>query len=255
MRSRLILPKTPRQIKRMREAGRIVGHVLEEMERLVTPGVTTRELDYVADTLIREMGGTPSFKGYHGYPATICTSVNDEVVHGIPRKRVLRDGDIVSVDVGAIYDGYQGDAARTYVVGTVPERVLRLLAATEAALKAGIAAARTGARLSDISHAIEQCARREGLEVIREYGGHGIGESMHEPPQIWNWGEPGHGPLLRSGMTFALEPMFTLGGHATRVRDDGWTVATADGSYAAHFEHTIVVTDDGGEILTLNTYS
>lgn len=236
----------------MREAGRIVARVLEEMERLVGPGVRTRELDEAAEALIASLGGTPSFKGYHGYPATICTSVNDEVVHGIPGDRVLRGGDIVSVDVGAIYEGYQGDAARTFVIGRVSDDVWRLLRATEGALDAGIAAARGGARLGDVSHAIEQVARSEGLEVVREYGGHGIGRRMHEPPQVWNWGPAGRGPVLRAGMTFALEPMFTLGTHATRVHEDGWTVSTVDGSYSAHFEHTVVVRSGGGEILTQN---
>lgn len=234
----------------MREAGRIVAVVLEKMAEWVVPGVSTAELDAAADALIRDLGGQPSFRGYHGYPASICTSINDEIVHGIPGPRRLREGDIISVDVGAISQGYQGDAARTFVVGDVPDEVRRLLRTTEAALMAGIAAARPGGHLSDISHAIEEVAVGEGLGIIREYGGHGIGSQMHEPPHISNWGPPGVGPVLRPMMTLAIEPMFAIGGSATRVHQDGWTVSTADGSYAAHFEHTIVVTEDGAEVLT-----
>jgi methionyl aminopeptidase len=255
IRREMVRPKTPREIERMRVAGSIVAQVLEAMETLVVPGVTTAALDEAAESLIRSLGGTPSFKGYHGYPASICTSVNEEIVHGIPGPRRLVEGDIVSVDAGAIWDGYQGDAARTYAVGEIPGRVQRLLDVTREALAAGIAAARAGSRLGDVSHAIESVAREAGVEVIREYGGHGIGSRMHEPPQIYNWGPAGRGQLLKRGMTLALEPMFCLGGYETRQLEDGWTVVTADGSLSAHFEHTVLVTERGGEILTRNTHS
>jgi len=250
IRREVVRPKTPREIERMRVAGSIVAQVLEAMEALVVPGVTTAALDEAAEALIRSLGGTPSFKGYHGYPASICTSVNEEIVHGIPGPRRLVEGDIISVDAGAIWEGYQGDAARTYAVGEVPGDVQRLLDVTREALAAGIGAARAGQRLGDVSHAIEQVARAAGVEVIREYGGHGIGSRMHEPPQIYNWGPGGRGHLLKRGMTLALEPMFTLGGYRTQQLDDGWTVITADHSLSAHFEHTIAVTVDSAEILT-----
>ncbi|MCD6519069.1 MAG: type I methionyl aminopeptidase [Anaerolineae bacterium] len=234
----------------MRQAGRIVARVLAELRSMVAPGVTTEELDRAAESLIREMGGTPSFKGYMGYPATICASINEEIVHGIPGKRALQEGDIVSLDVGAIWEGWQADAAITVAVGSIPSQVQRLLEVTQKALEAGIAAARVGQRLGDISHAIEQVAHEAGLEVIREYGGHGIGRAMHEAPRIPNWGRPHQGLWLKAGMTFALEPMLTLGGYETKVLDDHWTVVTADGSLSAHYEHTIVVTRNGGKILT-----
>jgi methionyl aminopeptidase len=252
MRREAVRAKSSHEIERMRQAGRIVARVLAEMGRMVRPGVTTTELDEVAEALIRSLDGLPSFKGYHGYPASICASVNEEVVHGIPGGRPLREGDIVSVDVGAIYAGYHGDAARTFAVGEVDEPVRLLLAATRLGLERGIAAARAGNALGDVSHAIEQAAREMGVEVVRAYGGHGIGTQMHEPPQINNWGPAGRGPVLRPGMTFALEPMFTLGGHATRVLADGWTVVTVDGSWAAHEEHTVAVTEQGGEMLTMD---
>lgn len=235
----------------MRTAGQIVARVLKHLSQMVRPGVTTAELDAAADAIIRDTGGIPSFKGYHGYPASICTSINEEIVHGIPGPRVLRDGDIVSIDAGAIWDGYHGDAAVTVAVGQVSDAVAALLAATRASLDAGIAAVRDGVRLGDISHAIERAAREAGCEVIREYGGHGIGREMHEPPSIRNWGPPGGGLKLREGMTLCLEPMLTLEGYATRVLKDGWTVVTSDGYPSAHYEHTVAVTVNGAEILTL----
>ena len=234
----------------MRGAGRIVAKVLEELSARVAPGVTTGELDRIAEALIRKMGGVPSFKGYLGYPASICTSVNEEIVHGIPGSRALVEGDILSLDVGAIWRGYQGDAAITVGVGRISPLAERLIEATRAALFAGIGAVRAGARLGDISHTIEQAARSAGFEVVREYGGHGIGQRMHEPPRIPNWGPAGHGPVLKAGMTLALEPMLTTGGFETRQLADHWTVVTADGSLAAHFEHTVAVTEEGAEILT-----
>ncbi len=234
----------------MRRAGEIVARTLELLRSLVVPGVTTQELDREAEALIRKLGGTPSFKGYHGYPATICASINEQIVHGIPGPRKLAAGDIVSLDVGAIYQGYQGDAAITVGVGEISPDAQRLVAVTEAALHAGIAAARADARLGDVSHAIEQVARAAGFEIVREYGGHGIGQQMHESPRILNWGPAGQGVRLREGMTLALEPMLTLGDYHTRVLADKWTVVTVDGSLAAHHEHTIAITSDGAEILT-----
>ncbi|NLT73130.1 MAG: type I methionyl aminopeptidase [Chloroflexi bacterium] len=239
------------ELDRMRIAGQIVARVLRGISEMVRPGLATRELDAAAEEIIRKAGGIPSFKGYHGYPASVCASVNDEIVHGIPGPRVLEDGDVVSIDVGAIWQGYHGDAAVTVPVGSVSEAVATLIRATEASLQAGIAAVREGARMGDVSHAIERVARDAGCEVVREYGGHGIGQAMHEPPSIRNWGPPGGGLRLREGMTFCLEPMLTLGGYSTKVLDDGWTVVTADGSVSAHFEHTVLVTENGAEILTL----
>jgi methionyl aminopeptidase len=234
----------------MRVAGSIVAQVLREMERLVAPGVTTEALDAAAESMIRDLGGIPSFKGYLGYPATICASINEEIVHGIPGKRVLRDGDIISIDVGAIWQEHHGDAATTIAVGEIRPEVRALMDATRRALEAGISAVRAGRRMGYVSHAIEMAARDAGFEVVREYGGHGIGRAMHEPPRISNWGPSDSGMRLREGITFCLEPMLTLGGYATRVLEDGWTVVTADGSPSAHYEHTLVVTNSGAEILT-----
>lgn len=245
-----MLRKTQEEVAKMARAGEIVAAALELMREIVTPGITTGEMDRRAESLIRDLGGEPSFKGYHGYPATICASVNEEIVHGIPGERRLNEGDIVSVDVGAIWQGYQGDAATTLAVGEISPEVQRLLEVTEASLYAGIAAAQVGAHLSDISHAVEMVAREAGVEVVREYGGHGIGRRMHEEPNILNWGPPGRGIRLREGMTLALEPMLTLGGYETLVMPDDWTVITADKSWAAHFEHTIVVLEGGPKILT-----
>lgn len=246
----MVRAKSAEELDLMRRAGRIVAAALEALRQRAVAGVTTQELDEVAETVIRDLGGIPSFKGYRGYPATICASVNEQVVHGIPSKRALVEGDIVSLDVGAIWQGYQGDAAITVAVEPIGEPVRQLLEVTQAALEAGINAAREGQRLGDVSHAIEQVASAAGLQVIREYGGHGIGKQMHEPPRIPNWGVPGQGLPLKAGMTFALEPMVTLGGYETRSLADHWTVVTADHSLAAHYEHTIVVTEQGGEILT-----
>jgi len=234
----------------MRRAGEMVAAALQAMRDMAAPGVTTEQLDELAETVIVGMGGIPSFKGYMGYPATICASVNEEIVHGIPSERVLAPGDIVSVDVGAIYDGYQGDAALTVAIGKVDGRVKALMRATQDALAAGIRAARTGARIGDVSHAIEAAADAAGFGIIREYGGHAIGRQMHEPPNIPNWGDAGKGILLKEGMTLCLEPMLTMGEEATEVLDDDWTVITKDHSKTAHFEHTIIVRAQGGEILT-----
>jgi len=253
MARQIIRPRTEDELHRMRHAGWIVARVLDALGEMIAPGVATQALDDAAAALIAELGGKPSFKGYYGYPASICTSVNEEIVHGIPGPRRLVAGDIVSVDAGAIWEGWQGDGTRTFAVGDVPSDVQHLLDVTEASLMAGIAQARNGQRLGDISHAVEQVARDAGLEVIREYGGHGIGTRMHEPPRISNWGPAGRGPVLERGMTLAIEPMLCMGSPRTRRLADGWTVVTADGSLAAHFEHTIAVTDAGGEVLTKNT--
>ena len=211
----------------------------------------TKELDIIAARELERLGARPSFKGYHGYPASICVSVNDEIVHGIPGERVLKEGDIVSLDVGAIYDGLQGDAAVTMGVGEISPTAKRLMEATQGALEAGIAAARNGARLGDISAAIQKHAESKGFSVIREYTGHGIGRDMHEEPQIPNFGVPGTGPLLKKGMTFALEPMLSAADWHTRLGVDNWVVRTADGSLAAHFEHTIAITNGKADVLTV----
>ena len=252
-----IVIKSEREIALMRRAGQIVAKVLEAIREQVRPGITTGELDELAERIIRAEGGIPSFKGYDGgsdrppFPATICASVDNEVVHGIPsRQRVLEEGQILSVDVGAIYQGYHGDAAITVPVGKVSDLARRLMEVTEGALYAGIAAARAGNRLGDISHAIQSYVESRGFSVVREYTGHGIGREMHEGLQVLNFGEPGRGVRLRAGMTLALEPMVNVGDWRTRVLADGWTVVTYDGSLSAHFEHTILVRDGEAEILT-----
>jgi methionyl aminopeptidase len=245
-----IIIKSEREIAIMRQAGRVVATVLDILSRRVKPGMKTKELDIIAAKEIEKLGAKPSFKGYRGFPANLCVSVNDEVVHGIPGERVLREGDIVSLDFGAIYEGFQGDAAITVGVGEVGVKAKELMKTTEGGLKAGIAAARAGGRLGDISAAIQNYAESRGYSVVREYSGHGIGREMHEEPQIPNFGLPGTGPLLQKGMTIALEPMVNMGGWRTRVGDDQWTVLTADGSLSAHFEHTIAITDGEPEVLT-----
>jgi len=234
----------------MRRAGRIVAEALALLAERIRPGITTAELDALAHRFIVGHDATPSFKGYRGFPASLCVSINEEVVHGIPGQRVLREGDIVSLDVGAIYHGYHGDAAITVGVGKIGEEAQRLLEVTKGALAAGIAAARAGNRVGDISWAIQNYVESRGYGVVREYTGHGIGSQMHEDPQIPNFGQPRRGPLLRPGMTFALEPMVTIGDGRTRVLSDNWTVVTLDGQLSAHFEHTIAVTEDEPEILT-----
>ena len=245
-----IIIKSDKEIAIMRQAGRIVATVLEVLKRQVKPGMKTEELDAIAVKELEKLGAKPSFKGYRGYPANLCVSVNDEIVHGIPGKRVLHDGDIVSLDFGAIYNGFQGDAALTVGVGSISPEAERLIETTRGALEAGIAAARDGARLGDISVAIQNYAESRGYSVVREYTGHGIGREMHEEPQIPNFGLPGQGPELKKGMTIALEPMVNIGDWRTRVDDNHWTVLTIDGSLSAHFEHTIAITDSGSEVLT-----
>jgi methionyl aminopeptidase len=245
-----IVIKSEQEIATMRQAGRIVALTLATLAERIRPGMATLELDRLAEQIITQEGAIPSFKGYRGFPASLCVSINDEVVHGIPGKRLLREGDIVSLDVGTIYQGYQGDAAITVGVGRISKRAAVLIEAVKGALAAGIAAAQAGNRLSDISWAIQSFAEARGFSVVREYVGHGIGRDMHEDPQIPNFGPPGQGVLLKPGMTFALEPMLNTGGHAVRVRGDNWTVVTMDGGLSAHYEHTIVVTEGEPDILT-----
>lgn len=235
----------------MREAGRITARALRVVGEAVRPGATTAELDGLAEEVIREAGARPAFKGYHGFPATLCTSVDEEVVHGIPRKRVLREGQILSVDCGAIVDGYYGDSAMTFPVGAVSDEVRRLMEATQASLMAGIEQCRVGFRLHDISAAVQAVAEGSGFSVVREYVGHGIGRAMHEDPQVPNYGKAGTGLLLKQGMVFAIEPMVNAGRAEVRSLKDGWTVVTADGLPSAHFEHTVAITADGPRVLTL----
>jgi methionyl aminopeptidase len=250
----VIIRKSNEELDRMRRAGRIVAETISSVVEAVRPGVTTSDLDRLAESIIRERSAAPSFLNYKGtYPATICASIDDEIVHGIPsEKRVLEEGQLLSLDFGAIWEGFHADSAVSVFVGGVApsEEAARLLKTTEEALYAGISAVHPGGRLSDIGHAIETVATAAGLGIVREYGGHGIGRAMHEDPFIQNFGRPGRGPDLRPGLVIAIEPMLMLGGEQTRVLADGWTVVTADGSLAAHFEHTVAVTDDGPEVLT-----
>lgn len=243
--------KTEAEIAKMRAAGLVVAETLRVLVDAVAPGVTTADLDALAERTIRGAGAVPSFKGYHGFPATICTSINSEVVHGIPSpQRRLRPGDVISLDCGAIVDGWHGDSAVTVAVGEVPPEVVRLLEVCEAAMWAGFAAARLGGRLGDISHAIEATVRPHGYGIVEGYGGHGIGTAMHQDPHVLNYGRPGRGLKLVRGLCLAIEPMINLGGAATRELDDGWTVVTADGSWSAHFEHTFTLTPQGPFVLT-----
>ena len=249
----MITLKSARELALMREAGRIVAQVLAEIRTAVEPGITTADLEAIADRIIvQEHGAIPSFKGYRGFPGMVCASLNEEIVHGIPGQRLLSQGDIVSVDVGVIYEGYHGDAATTVAVGEVDAESQQLLEVTAESLRIGIEAARPGNWTWDISKAIQNYVESQGYSVVREYTGHGIGRQMHEDPQIPNYYEPriGGRVRLRPGMTFALEPMVNVGGWRTRVLDDHWTVVTADGKRSAHFEHTVAVTKNGPEIMT-----
>ncbi len=245
-----IVIKSDQEIAIMRQAGRIVATVLEALKLQVRQGMKTEELDVITARELEGLGAKPSFKGYRGFPANLCVSVNNEIVHGIPGKRVLREGDIVSLDFGAIFNGFQGDAAVTVGVGKISPQAKQLVETTKGALKAGIAAAHVGTRLGDISAAIQRYAESRGYSVVREYTGHGIGLEMHEEPQIPNFGLPGQGPVLKKGMTLALEPMVNMGDWLTRLGDNHWTVFTSDGSLSAHFEHTIAITDGEPEVLT-----
>jgi methionyl aminopeptidase len=246
-----IVIKSAGELTVMRQAGRVVAVTLAALAKQVRPGINTLELDRLAEFTIRAQGATPSFKGYRGFPASVCVSVNEEVVHGIPGKRLLREGEIVSLDVGAILDGMQGDAALTVPVGQVSARMQTLMRVTRLALTAGIQEARVGNRLGDISAAIQKVAEGAGFSVVREYGGHGVGRSMHEDPHIPNWGQAGVGILLKAGMTLALEPMVNAGKYQVRVKSDNWTVVTVDGQPSAHFEHTVAITEGEPEILTV----
>jgi len=248
----MIIYKSAEEIAKMRKAGRLVAGMIDRVVAAVRPGIATADLDAVAEAYIDEQGATPSFKGYKGYPASICASINEEVVHGIPSpKRLLAEGDILSLDFGAIWEGFHADSALTMFVGDPPSaEAEKLVRVTEEALEAGISQIVAGARLSDIGAAVQQVAEGAGFSVVREYVGHGIGRNLHEDPQIPNYGEPGRGPLIKPGLMVAVEPMVNIGGWETRVLADDWTVVTEDGSLSAHFEHTIAVTEDGREVLT-----
>lgn len=242
--------KNPAQIERMRKAGKIVAETLELMRETVRPGVTTQELDRLAEEHIRKQGAIPAFKGYNGFPATLCASVNEQVVHGIPGLRTLQSGDIISIDCGAVIDGFYGDAAITLPVGVVSEDLQMLLKVTEESLMRGIDQAIKGNRLYDVSHAVQSHVEAHGFSVVRDYVGHGIGRAMHEEPQIPNYGKPGRGPRLEIGMVLAIEPMVNMGTYEVKTLNDHWTVVTKDGKASAHFEHTVAITENGPEILT-----
>ena len=247
----MITTKSKSELELMRIAGRIVAEVHREVRRMVRPGVTTSELDAFAEDLIRAAGATPTFKGYNGFPATLCTSVNEQVVHGIPSRNVrLKEGDIIGVDCGATYKGYIGDSAWTYAVGEIRPELKALLAAAEESLWRGIGAARVGNRISDIGAAVEGYIQPLGYGIVRDFCGHGVGNKLHEEPQVPNYGEPGRGPRLKAGWCLAIEPMINLGGDTTRILKDKWTVVTMDGKASAHFEHSLAITPEGPEILT-----
>lgn len=246
----MIVLKSPAEIDLMRAAGRIVAGCLDIGRRMIQPGVRTAEIDAEIEAYIRREGASPSFKGYLGYPASCCISINEEVVHGIPGSRVLREGDIVGLDVGAVWRGYHADAARTFAVGRVDDEARRLMTATREALEKGIAQMRPGNRLSDISHAIQEHAEAAGYSVVRTLVGHGIGQALHEKPQVPNYGPPGMGPKLRPGLVLALEPMVNVGGADVYTKADRWTIVTADGALSAHYEQTVAVTEDGPAVLT-----
>jgi methionyl aminopeptidase len=246
----VIIRKSEQEIERMARAGAVVADVLALLGERARPGVTTEELDALADEYIRAQGGSPTFKGYRGYPASICTSPNDMVVHGIPGPYALRDGDVLSVDVGVTLDGFVADSAYTFAIGEISPEAERLLEGCRAALAAGIEQCRSGNRLSDISHAIQVATEEQGFSVVRSLVGHGVGRAMHEEPQIPNYGAPGRGPVLAAGMTFAIEPMINAGSPDIVVHDDEWSISTADGLLSAHFEHTVAVTEDEPRILT-----
>lgn len=246
----MITRKSASEIEKMRRAGKVVAETLEILRASVRPGMTTADLDSIGEREIRARGAIPSFKGYRGFPATLCTSVNEEVVHGIPGAKTLTEGDLVKIDCGAIIEGFHADSAITIAVGRVPEESLKLMEATERALWAGIGEARTGKRIGDIGHAVQTVAEGAGFRVVREYVGHGIGRALHEEPPVPNYGPPGKGLPLEDGLVLAIEPMVNVGTHETRLLGDGWTVVTADGALSAHFEHTVAVTPEGPEVLT-----
>ncbi|TYR78542.1 type I methionyl aminopeptidase [Priestia megaterium] len=246
----MIICKTPREIAIMREAGRIVALTHQELKKHIQPGITTKELDAIAEKIIRQHDAIPSFKGYNGFRGSICASVNEELVHGIPGKRKLNEGDIISIDIGAKYNGYHGDSAWTYGVGKISEESQQLLDVTEQSLYKGLEQAKPGERLSNISHAIQTYAESQNFSIVREYVGHGVGQELHEDPQIPHYGPPNKGPRLRPGMVLAVEPMVNAGTRYVKTLSDNWTVVTVDGKMCAHFEHTIAITETGYEILT-----
>ncbi|MBI4886911.1 MAG: type I methionyl aminopeptidase [Acidobacteria bacterium] len=247
----MIVCRSKAEIEKLRRVNQLVARILAELRRMVGPGVTTKEIDASAEALVRQAGAEPAFKGYHGYPATVCASINEQVVHGIPSARRLVEGDVLSLDMGAKLDGFYGDCAVTVPVGRVSEQAAALLRVTEEALFHGIEAVRPGARVSDIGGAVQQHVEAHGFSVVREFVGHGVGTALHEEPQIANYGPGGRGPRLSEGMVLAIEPMVNAGQAAVKVLGDGWTAVTRDGSLSAHFEHTVAVTGDGAEILTL----
>ena len=251
----MIIRKSRTEIEKMRAAGLIVAQVLKRLEEIVSPGMSTRDLDREAETIITGAGAYPTFKGYHGYPASICTSINDEVVHGIPSNRKLREGDIVSIDCGATLQGYVGDAAITVPVGKVSDPVKSLLDVTRQSLFKAIEKCEVGNRLGDVCNAVQAYVEPLGYSVVRNYCGHGVGREMHEEPQVPNYGKPGTGPVLREGLVIAIEPMINLGHQDVKVLPDGWTVITMDGRPSAHFEHTVAVTSEGPQILTVLNHS
>jgi len=248
----MIVCKSAAELARMRAANVLVADVLAELREMVRPGVTTAELDRFAESRVRAAGGVPAFKGYHGFPATLCTSVNEEVIHGIPSARALSQGDIVSIDIGVLLDGFYGDAAITVPLRPIDSRVAELLRVTEESLYRGIEQARVGARVSDIGHAVQQHVEAHGFSVVREFVGHGVGAALHEDPQVPNYGPAGRGPRLAEGMTLAIEPMVAMGRAAVKVLRDGWTAVTKDRSLAAHFEHTVAITAGGPVIMTVS---
>ncbi|KIL52292.1 type I methionyl aminopeptidase [Jeotgalibacillus campisalis] len=246
----MIICKTPRELEIMREAGKIVALTHQEMQKHIAPGITTKELDDIADRFIRKHDAVPSFKGYNGFSGSICASVNEELVHGIPGSRKLKDGDIISIDIGAYFKGYHGDSAWTYPVGSISAGTQKLLDVTEESLFLGLKEAKPGVRLSNISHAIQTYVEDNRLSIVREYVGHGVGQDLHEAPQIPHFGPPNKGPRLKPGMVLAIEPMVNAGSRYVKTLSDNWTVVTVDGKMCAHFEHTIAITEDGYEILT-----
>jgi methionyl aminopeptidase len=246
----MIVCKSASELVRMRTANALVADVLGALEAMVLPGVTTLDLDAVAESLVREGGAEPAFKGYRGFPATVCASVNEEVVHGIPSKRLLKAGDIVSLDVGVLLDGFYGDSALTVPVGEISVAAAKLLSVTEQSLERAISAVRVGARVSDLGYAVQHYVEANGYSVVREFVGHGIGAKLHEEPQIPNYGQPGQGPRLAEGMVLAIEPMVNVGSATVKILKDDWTAVTSDGNLSAHFEHTVAVTAEGAEVLT-----
>jgi methionyl aminopeptidase len=246
----MIIYKSGAELEVMRQSGRIVAQILEELEPLVRPGIRTRDLDLYAEKRTRELGAVPAFKGYRGYPASVCVSVNEEIIHGIPSGRLLQDGDIVSLDFGVLYEGFFSDSALTVPVGRTTDEAGRLIEAAKKSFFRGLEQVREGNRLSDISAAIQRSVEADGFSVIRQFVGHGIGRALHEEPQVPNFGAPGRGPKLKAGMTLAIEPMIALGGFEVEVLEDGWTAVTRDRSLAAHYEHTVALTENGPEILS-----